>query len=125
MGAVEDVSHTERLGRGSALLFETTEGTVHVVRLFGDVRALDQGTSYRVPAYVDADADELQASLPRDCGCGPVITHADGSSIDVGFWAVNFGWWPSWTTIFLIVGAPTLALGAYAFLTRERAPEAV
>ncbi len=107
-------------GDASSHRFETEDGDIEI-RVYGDADALDLGTEYRLAALlVD---DELQTSLPHDCGCGPIMTHADGSTIATGFWQVNFGWWPSWTALISIAFALSLPLFAFAYFTRERSPD--
>jgi hypothetical protein len=105
-------------GDASRHRFETENGDVEI-RLYGDAAALELGAEYQIAALL-AD-DELQTSLPHDCGCGPTMTHADGSTIETGFWQLTFGWWPSWRAIIFVAFALSLPLFAFAYFTRERA----
>ena len=115
---LEPVDDSRRL-----LRFDTVERGELEIEVFGNTAALDQGDVYRIPYLGDPDDSAIQASLPRDCGCGPTMTHADGSTIATGFWQVTFGWWPSWTAILVVALAVTVPLFAFAFFTRERSPD--
>lgn len=82
------------------------------IRVSNNVDFLDVGARYRVTPSRDPDSGELSTAVNPECSCGIGVSHADGASIDTGWWAEANRNTPITEAAFVLLAIPVLTIAA-------------